>query len=244
MTDPEPRPRNHRITAAPPALEPVPTTPDAPVPEVPPTRLRRRWGRLWWTLGAVALAGALAASWFALPIRAVTVTGNTRLSEAQVRKLAGLTSGFAWPYYGTWRAQGLRRSPWISSAVVTRRFPDTVEVRVTERVPFARLQQPGGRVVVLAEDGMVLPGAREVDALPLLTGWGPGRVGDALFVARALRGYNVQSVEYTPSGITARTASGSVWSGDLRTLLKYAGALVQFPNKQIHIYPWGVSVQE
>lgn len=242
MTEPKPRGGNHRVTAAPPTPDPAPAPPDAPeAPAAPPGRRRRT---LWWTLGAVLLAGALAASWFALPIRTVTVTGNLRLSEAQVRNLAGLTPGFAWPYYGAWRAQGLRRSPWITSATVTRRFPDTVEVRVTERVPFARLQQPGGRVVVLAEDGTVLPGARGVDALPLLTGWGPGRVGDALFVARALRGYNVQSVEYTPSGITARTASGSVWSGDLRTLLKYAGALVQFPNKQIHIYPWGVSVQE
>ncbi|MEW6422392.1 MAG: FtsQ-type POTRA domain-containing protein [Deinococcota bacterium] len=190
------------------------------------------------------VAGLLAASWFALPIRTVTVEGNRQLSTAQVRQLAGLTPGFAWPYYGAWRAQGLRRSPWIKSAVVTRRFPDTVDVQVAERVPFARWQRSDGRVVALAEDGTVLPGAQKLEGLPLLTGWGPSRLEDALFVARALGQYNVQSVAYTPSGITAQTASATVWSGDLTNLLKYAGAVQQFPGKQIHIYPWGVSVQE
>lgn len=243
MNDPEPRPRNQRITAVPAAPEPVPVVSGSPSPEDPPAP-SRKWRRLWWGLGAVLVAGALAGSWYALPVRTVTVEGNTRLSGAQVRQLAGLTPGFAWPYYGAWRAQGLRRSPWIRSAVITRRFPDMVEVRVDERVSFARWRRPDGRVVALAEDGTVLPGAYDVGTLPLLTGWGPGRVGDALYALRALRGYNVQSVAYTPSGITAKTASGTVWSGDLRTLLKYAGALVQFPNKQIHIYPWGVSVQE
>ncbi|WP_407636483.1 cell division protein FtsQ/DivIB [Deinococcus phoenicis] len=160
-----------------------------------------------------------------------------------MRQLAGLTPGFSWPYYGAWRAQGLAHSPWVQSAVVTRRFPDAVDVRVVERVPFARWQRPDGSVVALAEDGTVLPGARLPDTLPLLSGWGPDRLRDALFVARALGQYNVQSVAYTPSGITAKTAGGTVWSGDLKNLLKYAGAIVQFPSKQIHIYPWGVSVQ-
>jgi len=244
MTDPEPRRRNRRISPDPSA----PHLPSAPasssdVPEAP--RPRRDLRPLWWTLGTLALAGVLAASWFAFPVRTVTVQGNVRLSPVQVRELAGLTPGFGWPYYGAWRAQGLRRSPWIQSATVTRRFPDAVEVRVQERVPFARWQEPGGRVVTLAEDGRVLPGARGggLESLPLLTGWGPDRRRDALFVARALRRYNVQSVAYTPSGITAKTAGGTVWSGDLRTLLKYAGAIVQFPEKELHIYPWGVSVQ-
>ncbi|ABF45928.1 cell division protein FtsQ [Deinococcus geothermalis DSM 11300] len=249
MTDPEPRARNRRITAVADVPEPVPAGPaPSPTPEDPPPeelpRRRVNWRRIGWSAGAVMVAGLLAASWFALPIRSVTIEGNRQLSVAQVRQLAGLTPGFAWPYYGAWRAQGLQRSPWIESATVTRRFPDAVHVRVVERVPFARWQRPDGSVVALAEDGTVLPDAQGVAGLPLLTGWGPSRLEDALFVARALGRYNVQSVAYTPSGITAQTASGTVWSGDLKHLLKYAGAIQQFPGKQIHIYPWGVSVQE
>lgn len=254
MTDPEPRRRNRRVQpGAVPGQPPAPPTPSPAPPSDAPgldagspgdTPPRRRDLRpLWWTLGMLALLGTLAASWFAFPVRTVAVQGNVRLSPAQVRQLAGLTPGFAWPYYGAWRAQGLRRSPWIESATVTRRFPDAVLVRVRERVPFARWQGPGGRIVTLAEDGRALPGARGVEGLPLLTGWGPDRRRDALFVARALRKYNVQSVAYTPSGITAKTGSATVWSGDLETLLKYAGAIVQFPDKELYIYPWGVSVQ-
>ncbi|MFC6666296.1 hypothetical protein ACFP9V_13715 [Deinococcus radiopugnans] len=56
----------------------------------PPSR--RRW---WWLGGGVLLTGALAASWFALPIRAVEVTGERHLSAGRVRELAGLTPGSA-----------------------------------------------------------------------------------------------------------------------------------------------------
>ncbi len=48
---------------------------------------RRRW---WWLGGGVLLAGALVASWFALPIRSVEVMGKRHLSAGRVRELAGL----------------------------------------------------------------------------------------------------------------------------------------------------------
>lgn len=252
MTDPDPRPRNRRVPLPRPAPEPVPAEPPVPesgeqaAPPPPPPPLPRRplnLRPLWWTLGVAAVLGVTAASWFLLPIRTVTVQGNQRLSEAQVRGLAGLTPGFGWLYYGRWRAGGLARSPWIEAATVTRRFPDAVTVQVREREPFARWKRPDGMIVTLAEDGLVLPGARNVSSLPLISGWGPDRRAEALALTRALRRYNVQSVAYTPSGFTAATPTATAWSGDLSTLLKYAGAIVQFPDQEIHIYPWGVSVQ-
>ncbi|MPY66232.1 FtsQ-type POTRA domain-containing protein [Deinococcus sp. SDU3-2] len=249
MTDPDPRPTNRRVPAPKPAPDPVTTEPPASEPAVedvpppPPPRRPLNLRPLWWTLGSAAVLGVLAASWFLLPIRTVTVQGHERLSEAQVRRLAGLTPEFGWLYYGRWRAGGLARSPWIEAATVTRRFPDTVVVRVREREPFARWKRPGGEIVTLAEDGTVLPGARNVAGLPLISGWGPDRRAEALALTRALRRYNVQSVAYTPSGFTAATPTTTAWSGDLATLLKYAGAIVQFPDQEIHIYPWGVSVQ-
>ncbi|SMB94689.1 cell division protein FtsQ/DivIB [Deinococcus hopiensis] len=241
MTRPQPHPEHRRTDETdPPEL--LTASPEVGAADLAPRR--RNWRPLWWTLGVLLVLGALAGSWFGLPIRNVAVEGNVRLSPGQIKALAGLTPGFAWPYYGAWRAQGLRRSPWIRSATVTRRFPDAVTVRVTERVPYARWKKSDGRTVAVAEDGLVLPGAQHVGALPLLSGWGPNRAHEALFVLRTLRGYNVQSVAYTPSGITVKTATGSLWAGDPKYLLKYAGATVQFPSKSIHIYPWGVSVQE
>ena len=209
----------------------------------PPSR--RRW---WWIGGATLLAGALAASWFALPVRSVEVTGERHLSAAQVRELAGLSPGFGWLYYGAWRARGLLDNPWVRSAVVTRRFPDTVSVEVREREPVARWRKSSGTVVGLASDGTVLavsPGrSADFQGLPFIDGWGPSRLPDALKVLDALGGYNVESVAYTPTGLRAKLPSGTVWSGDLKSLLKYAGSIGMYPKQTINIYPWGVSVQE
>ena len=222
-------------------------TADAEVREAP-ERSRRPSAHAWWTLLALSSVLALLAGlWFLLPIRSVTVTGNRHLSAAQVEGLAGLTPPFygasrpgGWLYYGGWRAAGLRTSPWIASAQITRRFPGSVELNVTERVPAARWQQ-GAKVVVIAWDGTVLPGAAPIG--PLLTGWGPDRLPLVRSAAQAFGRYTVESVRYTPSGVVVQTAQGTVWSGTLDSLLKYSGSVKMFAGKRINIYPWGVSVQ-
>ncbi len=215
-----------------------------------PERSRPRGARVWWSLLALsATVGLLAGLWFLLPIRSVTVTGNRHLSAAQALGLAGLTPPFygasrpgGWLYYGGWRAAGLRASPWIASAQIIRRFPGSVELTIIERVPVARWQQPAGRVVAIAQDGTVLPGAALSG--PLLVGWGPDRLMLARSAAQAFERYTVESVRYTPSGVVVQTAQGSVWSGTLDSLLKYSGSVKMFAGKRINIYPWGVSVQQ
>lgn len=201
---------------------------------------RLRWG---WLLLPPALL-ALAASWFALPIREVTVKGHRHLSAEQVVQAAGITPDYGWLYYGQPQAAALLDNPWIASAEVVRQFPGRVSITVTERTPHAVLQESGHEPVAVAEDGTRLPGADLKSKLPTISGWGPDRIRDALTALDATQSYGVQSVEYTPTGLLATTAQGSAWSGDLESLLKYAGALESYPNHQIHIYPWGVSVQE
>ena len=216
----------------------------------------RRSPRRFWLglLFAVLLVGTLAALWFLLPIRAVTVSGNKHLSAAQIEALAGLTPPFygaehpgsgrpgGWLFYGGWRAAGLRASPWLLDVQVLRRFPGKVEIQVTERVPAARWQTPDGKVVTIAWDGTVLPGATLTG--PLLVGWGPDRLPLARTVAKAFERYTVESVRYTPSGLTIQTQAGTVWSGNLNSLLKYSGSVKMFAGKHMSIYPWGVSVQQ
>src|SRR4029453_8326732 len=48
--------------------------------------------------------------------------------------------------------------PWISSAIVERHLPGTVVIRIQDRSPMARAIL-GAATVVLAGDGVVLPGA-------------------------------------------------------------------------------------
>ncbi|AAF10209.1 cell division protein FtsQ/DivIB [Deinococcus radiodurans] len=231
---------------------PTPAPTPAPRPRRSPARPRRAHKPGWWVLGAAVLAGLLYLSWAQVPVRQVVVSGNTHLAADEVRRLAGLPAGespFGWLYYGRWKAKGLLTSPWIASAEVTRQFPDTVRIQVNERQPLARWRRTGQPELLLAEDGTALPIRPGVTAgnlamLPVISGWGPERLSEALRLTRALSRYTVQSVTYTPSGLSAQTASGTAWGGDLETFVKYAGSIGMYPNKQIHIYPWGVSVQE
>ena len=203
--------------------------------------------RLWLSLALLLVVAALVSLWFGLPVRTVTVSGNHFLSAAQVRQLAGLTAPFTgkrpggWLYYGAWRAGGLTRSPWVRAARITKRFPGVVEVEVTEREPGVQLRQRE-RFVAMAWDGTVLPGGPLRG--PQISGWGPDRLTDALRAARLMARYNVQSVTYTPQGMTVKTAQGTAWSGSYTSLLKYAASVRMFPGKRVNIYPWGVSVQE
>ncbi|WP_233554618.1 cell division protein FtsQ/DivIB [Deinococcus cavernae] len=230
------------------ASQPVPEAEVKPVDAATlPARLRpasrvRPW--VWWTSGGLALllVGGLA-SWFALPIRQVAVTGNQVLTEAEVKTLAGLRGGVGWLYYGRGQARGLLKNPWVQSAVVTRQFPDSVSLQVTERRPFLQMRNRQGQAVLVAQDGRLLPWKKGFEKLPVVSGWGPERLNDAVLVAHALSRYTVQSVGYTPSGLTVKTAAGTVWSGDLKSLLKYAGSISMYPNQKINVYPWGVSVQ-
>lgn len=230
------------------ASQPVPDRAGKPLdvaalpPRLRPVSRIRPW--VWWTAGTVTLlaAGAVA-SWFALPIRQVSVTGNRVVEEATIKNLAGVRGQVGWLYYGKPQARGLLKNPWIQSAVITRKFPDSVTIQVTERQPFLQMVSRQGQKVLVAQDGRVLPWKAGFEGLPSVSGWGPDRLTDAVLVARALSRYTVKSVAYTPSGLTVQTATGTVWSGDLKSLLKYAGSISMYPNQKINVYPWGVSVQ-
>jgi cell division protein FtsQ len=85
--------------------------------------------------------------------------------------------------------QRLEALPWILSAVVERRLPDTVYVRLTERSPFA-LWQNGGRfhlvdskgVTILADWGLMDPSG-EFASLPVIVGEGaPQRAEEILLL--------------------------------------------------------------
>jgi cell division protein FtsQ len=67
----------------------------------------------------------------------------------------------------------LERLPWVRSAVVERRLPDTLYLRLVERKPLA-LWQHGGKVELIDHEGAVIPVARldRFAKLPLVVGEG------------------------------------------------------------------------
>lgn len=71
-------------------------------------------------------------------------------------------------------ARELERLPWVARASVARRWPDTILVRVTERVPVAQVRLSAGGVELLDATGRVLadePAPRQ--GLPFLLGVRP-----------------------------------------------------------------------
>ena len=150
--------------------------------------------RGWILAGALTLVLA-GSAWLgthsaAFRLHSLVVVGEHRLSEAQVRRLGGLTpeTNVFWLSPGAVVAR-LEQSPWIASAEVSRRLPSTLLITIQERAPVAVL--PGPREQVVGADGVVLGGATRAAAagLPVVHvggGVGPQAEPDASALRLAL----------------------------------------------------------
>jgi cell division protein FtsQ len=126
---------------------------------------RRQWARRWLTLRYVVvllvLVGLVAAGvwavWFSswLSVRGVDVEGAAQLSSAEVRTAAAVPTGE--PLAGVDLDQVRSRVEALAgvrSADVTRQWPDTVRVRIEERVALA-VVEIGGRTRGMDAAGVV-----------------------------------------------------------------------------------------
>jgi cell division protein FtsQ len=161
------------VTTAPPA-------PPAPPGEAPPTgpsrlpidprirqrriEVRREEGRRRLKFLCTLLAAALVAtagfgithSWL-LAVHHVEVTGTAHTSREEVIAAAGIGDGDLMidihPGRLVARLDGL---PWVASAAVSRHWPTTVQIRITERVPAALIPSQPGLMAVIDGTGRVL----------------------------------------------------------------------------------------
>ena len=131
-----------------------------------------------WAPFAVGLLAALGGAWWAtnshlFDLRDLRISGNHRLSQAEVGAAAGLVSGtnVLWMSTGSLEAR-LEANPWIKEAHVARTLPSLVELTLVERTPVA-LVSPGSLLV--ARDGTVLGRARgaEPETVPHIVVSGP-----------------------------------------------------------------------
>lgn len=143
-------------------------------PDRPPARLPTvNWK------GIAALAGAVAilvGGWFGSawllnrPIRTIVINGSfQRISPIQLDALVEpyARAGFLDVDLGGTRRE-LEALPWVASAEVRRKWPGTLEIRVTEEVPIACW---GERGLLNAGGELFLANADHVPAeLPRLTG--------------------------------------------------------------------------
>src|SRR5690606_9602350 len=143
----------------------------------------------------VLACGLVVASRFWPKVEHVVVAGNERFTAEQVAAMARVRVGDPFLWVTRSSVGALEEEPWVLDAAVVRRWPDTVEVRVTERTPVMSVG-----VGAWAADGTVLPGvpADEAAASPVLRGWGEDRTAEALELERLLRPFGVQVISYSP----------------------------------------------
>ena len=127
-------------------------------------------------LGLLIFAGyRAAASATFFQVRRVEVRGTARASADQVQQV--VRRELAQP--GVWRADlsavsaELERLPWVRTAVVSRLLPDSIRVRITERVQRAVVRTGAGRLAWVDEDAVVLGEMSPTDQMPtfFLRGW-------------------------------------------------------------------------
>jgi cell division protein FtsQ len=117
-------------------------------------------------LGASALLG--------LTVSDIEVEGRETTDRETI--LAALAAGPGTPILAvnpTRAKQQLEALPWVHHAVVERRMPGTLYVRLVERKPLA-LWQHGGRIELIDRDGGVIPVTRldQFAKLPMVVGDG------------------------------------------------------------------------
>jgi cell division protein FtsQ len=158
---------------------PTRTAPEAPPADLPEinrpvgVEARRR------TVRSIALAvvgvlivtaAAVAVSRSAIfAVRHLTVSGNHRLSTAEIERAAGVSSrsNVIWMSTASLERR-LLSDPWIASAGVSRLLPSTLTIAITERVPVAVAVKANGADVLIASDGTVLGAAPSGIRLPAI----------------------------------------------------------------------------
>lgn len=139
-----------------------------------PSRWRARGGIAAGSLVALGLGvfGFLRSPYFAA--EHVSVEGAVRLTAGRVLRIGGVEPGQNVVTLDTDAAERrLEADPWIASASVTTDLPDTIIVRITERVAVAAVETSQGWEVVAA-DGVVVATRATAPRLPTITSVLPG----------------------------------------------------------------------
>ncbi len=89
-------------------------------------------------------------------VKSIEVTGNSQLTDAEIILGSGIRLNQSIFMVQSRRIEaGLKKSPWIGEVRIVKKYPDTVELLVRERVPFGVLMYRGNGLLI-SEDGMVL----------------------------------------------------------------------------------------
>ncbi|MGQ0630195.1 MAG: cell division protein FtsQ/DivIB [Sporichthyaceae bacterium] len=198
-------------------------------------RRRSRWVKAGLGLGALALVavGVWVICFSALfSVRSVQIAGTDRLAAAQVAKAAAVPRGGSLALLDTAGiAARVRALAPVAEVSVARRFPSTVRIEITERIPVAVLDARAGRRLVDAAGVAFAPaGAKATDRLTLVAttreGLAPGELVQVAQMLKALparlrpavRRVEVDSIE--DMTIALRDGRRIVWGGPTQSAFK------------------------
>ncbi len=189
----------------------------------------------------VLTCAAVVVSRFVPKVQHVVVTGAERYTPEAVAGLAGVHPGDPLLWVTRASVTRLAADPWVHSATVVRRWPDTVEVSIAERTPTLT-----DGVTTWAADGTVLPGVTtvEIAALPVLDGWGEPRLTEALELERLLRQFGVQVISFSPEGFEIQLTGTTLHTPSVEALRKQWSAFVNHRGTRVAVYPWGVATSD
>lgn len=177
----------------------------------------------------VAREGApwdIAARVAGFPIKAVTITGQSRLSEQELLQASGVTARDSLPFLDVNAVRDrLMTIPLVKSAQVMKLYPDRVVVAIEERQPHA-LWQRDGKVVVVSEDGVPIDEVRDEHYLSL-----PFVVGDGA----QKRMPEFTSLMETAGDLSDRVRAGILVAGRRWNLQMTNGLVVKLPEQDPRI---------
>lgn len=102
----------------------------------------------------------------------ITVTGNTRATDAQLARLGGVEKGMNLVALDTSAVERAihGQHPWVKAVTLTRRFPTRLSIDVVEHQPVATVAL--GDLYLVSDDATLIKGVRPGEGvdLPLITG--------------------------------------------------------------------------
>ena len=123
-------------------------------------------------------------------VKVVTLSGQSRLTEPEILKIAGITPKDSLPFFDVEAARAkLEKTPLIAHASVRKLYPAQIVIEVVERTPAA-LWQRDGEVRTVAADGAVIDELRDsrLTNLPFVVGAGANeRLGEFLSILDAVQ---------------------------------------------------------
>jgi cell division protein FtsQ len=187
---------------------------------------RRRLYRLaaLGVLGAVAVVGYLATRSPFLDVDRITVTGNSHTTVDAIRMSSGIHRHEPMTDVDLDRARtGILALPWVRTVSVTRSWPASVHIVVTERAAVAAIPLGPKGFATVDTDGTVLETSPAPPPQLVLLGGVPDpgapgsaldpSAGDALRTAAALPASlrtQVATVAVTPAGVDLKLVDGGV----------------------------------